>query len=488
MSSPEPLPASGCAECGTQRRLVPRTFLGNRLCDRCAIRFRRNTQHCPGCAGLKVLAFYDDQGRPACATCTGFEAIYACPRCGREDSPFGRHCGPCTLVERATALLTDPSGNIHPQLQPVFDTLVGGPRPQTTLYWFTRSTGPEILRAMAQGELAISHDVFAAMPSNRTVNYVRDLLVAVGVLPPYEAELERITPWLNGLLATLPKGHAEVLGRFARWHLLRRLRHQEQNGKVTHGAINGARAAIVATAKFLSWLDEHHTTLATMTQTDLDTYVVARPAQARTVASFLAWSRRSGLTRDLQLAPPQRAFPEVTLADEDRWTQVELLLHDDTIRLYTRVAGLFTLLFAQSLTRICSMRADQISTREDGVVTVTFDTVPIELPERLDQLVLQQLARRGQASYASHPDTWLFPGGIPGKHLATENIRGQLVERGIQPSAARKAAMFQLAGQMPSSVLASVLGLDPDSAGRWAALSSRDWSKYAAQRAASLAE
>jgi hypothetical protein len=341
---------------------------------------------------------------------------------------------------------------------------------------------------MAQGELAICHDVFAAMPSNRTVNYVRDLLVAVGVLPPYEAELERVTPWLNDLLAALPKDHADVLGRFARWHLLRRLRHQEQAGQVTHGAINGARATVVATAKFLSWLDEHHTTLAAMTQTDLDQYVVARPGQARTVASYLAWSRRSGLIADLHLTPPERSSPEVTLADKDRWAQVELLLHDDTIRLYTRVAGLFTLLFAQPLTRICSMRADQISIRDDGVVTVTFDTVPVELPERLDQLVLQQLARRGQASYASHPDIWLFPGGIPGKHLTTENFRGQLVERGIQPSAARKAAMFQLASQMPSSVLASVLGLDPGCAGRWAALSSRNWTQYTAQRAASLTE
>jgi hypothetical protein len=47
------------------------------------------------------------------------------------------------------------------------------------------------------------------------------------------------------------------------------------------------------------------------------------------------------------------------------------------------------------------------------------------------------------------PDHWLLLGGIPGKHLVTENIRGQLVRRGTQPSTARKAAMFQLAGEMP---------------------------------------
>ena len=134
------------------------------------------------------------------------------------------------------------------------------------------------------------------------------------------------------------------------------------------------------------------------------------------------------------------------------------------------------------------MRADQVTVNDDGHVTVTFDTVPIELPESLALLVLAHLARRGQASYASRPDHWLFPGGIPGRHLVTENIRGQLVQRGIQPSTARMAAMFQLASEMPSAVLADILGRSPSNAGRWAALSAHDWSQYTAQRTASLTE
>ena len=128
------------------------------------------------------------------------------------------------------------------------------------------------------------------------------------------------------------------------------------------------------------------------------------------------------------------------------------------------------------------MRADQVTTGDDGHVTVTFDTFPIELPEPLDRLVLAQLARRGQASYASHPDHWLFPGGIPGRHLVTENIRSQLVERGIQPSTARKAAMFQLAAEIPTPILADILGLAPKTTVRWAALAARDWSQYTALR------
>jgi len=48
--------------------------------------------------------------------------------------------------------------------------------------------------------------------------------------------------------------------------------------------------------------------------------------------------------------------------------------------------------------------------------------------------------------------------------------------------------MFQLAAEMPSSVLADILGRSRTNAARWAALSSRDWGQYTAQRAASLTE
>ena len=475
-----------CAHCA-QQKTCSRMILEELVCWTCLLRFRRDPRTCPGCTAVKVLAFYDPNRQPVCAACAGADPVFACPRCGREDSPYGRHCGPCTLAERAAALLADSSGAIHPQLQPIFDTLLAGPRPQSALYWFTRSSGPDILRAMARGDLPISHTAFADLPTTRTEQYVRDLLVATGVLPAYHAELERIPPWLDDLLATLPKDHADVVNRFARWHLLRRLRHQEQTGTATHGAINGARGSILATIRFLRWLQEHHTSIGALTLTDLEHYAAEHPARAPSLAGFLTWTASTGLTNHVKLPSPQRTMPNVTVSDDHRWAHVDLLLHDDTIRLYTRVAGLFTLLFAQPLARICRMRTNQITIGPDGQVSITLDTVPIRLPEILDQLVVQHLQQRGQASYVSHPDHWLFPGGIPGRHLATENVRGQLVQRGIHPSTARNAALFQLAGAMPSAVLADILHIAPVTASRWAALAGQNWSQYTAHRAAAMA-
>lgn len=262
--------------------------------------------------------------------------------------------------------------------------------------------------------------------------------------------------------------------------MLRRLRHQEQRGVLTHGAISAGRASIVATTRLLNWLDHRGTDITAATQADLDRYAVEHHGPARSVVPFLAWSQRTRLSGALSVPAGPREQPQVSLSDRDRWAHVELLLHDQSIRLYVRVAGLFTLLFAQPLARTCRMQAEQITVHHDGTVTLTFDTFPIELPKPLDQLLRRHLATRGQASYASRPDRWLFPGGHPGKHLATENIRSQLVQRGIQPGTARNAAMYQLAAEIPTPILAEMLALNPNTAARWAALAARDWSHYTA--------
>ena len=187
------------------------------------LRFARAAKPCPGCGDTKVLAFYDEQHRPACARCTGNPPVYACRACGREDIPVGHPVRALRAGRTATALLSQPGGGIHPRLQPVYDALLAGPRPQTTLYWFDRSTGPDLLRSMARGEVEISHATFEADPTNKTNTYLRDLLAALGVLPPFHAELERVTPWLADILAALPAEHADVVARFARWQVLRRL-------------------------------------------------------------------------------------------------------------------------------------------------------------------------------------------------------------------------------------------------------------------------
>lgn len=482
MSRPPSRPAVVCGRC-RQRRAGPQVILGERVCRACQLRFRRAPGPCPGCHQPKVLAFYDAQRRPACAACTDNQAVYGCAECGREDQPFGVKCGPCTLRERLTDLLSGPTGHIHPQLRPVFDALLAAPRTQSTLYWLTRSSArPDLLRAMARGDMPISHDSFDRLPPDRAVTYLRDLLAAHGVIESYQPSVERITPFLHEVLAGLSKPDADLLDRFTRWQLLRRLRSLEGRGRVTRSAVQSTRATILSTARFLTWLDTRHTPITAVTQTDLDHYLARHPGRGPTLAPFCDWTSRTGITPALQVPTTPKTLPDVTLSDHQRWAHVERLLHDDTISGYARIAGLFILLFAQPLSRVARMRPEQITLRDDGTVTITFDTVAIELPDPLDRLVLEQHTQATADRHNQHQNPWLFPGRHAGRHLATENFRRHLVAAGIHPAEARKAAMFQLAAEVPTPVLADLLGLAPGTASRWAALAARDWSQYTARR------
>lgn len=393
-----------CGQCGSQTTSTT-TVLEQQLCRPCLLRFRRAAGTCPGCAGTKVLAFYDATRRPSCASCTGNPPVYACPRCGREDSSYGTLCAPCTLHDRVTVLLGDDTGTVVAALRPVQAALLAAARPQSTLYWLTRAsaTGPHILARMASGELPISHQTFDALPAGRSTDYLRNLLTAAGVLPPYNPGIERIPRWLTGVLAPLPQNRADMLERFVRWQLLHRLRRLHDRDAVTRSSVGNARATVLTAVRFLAWLDGNDLTLSTANQAALDSYLVAHPGRAATLAPFLGWANRARLSSTLTVPTPPRAAPQVLLSDDQRWRQIELLLHQQHARPYLRVAGLLTLLFAQPLSTVCRMTVAQVST-EPTRVTVSFGDVAIELPPLFDDLVRGYLTADRQPTYPSRPD------------------------------------------------------------------------------------
>ena len=222
-----------------------------RVCPSCGLDVYEDAEQCPGCGVVRPLAYRDPEGRTVCAGCVGARSVFACTECGREDQPYGyNRCARCFLRQRLTVLLTDPrTGVIHDQLVPVYDALMAGHRPQSTLTWLSKpgTVAPTVLRGLATGKLAISHDTFLhQLPLDRRHCYIRDLLSATGVLPPHAPAIERITPWLAQIAASLAPEHAEVLNRYAHWHVLRRMRQHANAGTLTSCIINGGRANITA--------------------------------------------------------------------------------------------------------------------------------------------------------------------------------------------------------------------------------------------------
>jgi hypothetical protein len=392
------------------------------------------------------------------------------------------------LRERLTELLTDPTtGQVHTRLVPLFNELVGSERPQTGIWWLNKKpgTGPALLAQMARGQVDIDHDTFRGLPSDRAHDYLRTLLAAVGVLPPFDIHLERMPSWIEAIVADLASEDAALIRRFAHWQVLRRMRRASRDGHLSQGITNGSRRRIRVAVDLVNYFRAQGATPATATQDLLERHQQQRGRRLDAEHAFVRWLHHTGVNTTLKMPYVPATTPTVTVAADQRWDAVELLLHDPTLRLYTRVAGLFVLLFAQPLSQVVRMRTDQISLT-DQAVRVRFHTVPIQMPAGLDDLLREQLQHRGKSLYASRDTGWLFPGGNPGRHLATENVRAQLVARGIKPYQNRKAALFQLAGDVPAPVLADLIGLTPDNAAAWAKLAGRDWTTYIADRAMSL--
>jgi hypothetical protein len=317
----------------------------------------------------------------------------------------------------------------------------------------------------------------------RAHHYLRDLLAAVGVLPAYEARIERMLPWLEEKLAQLPTEHADLVRRFAHWQVLRHLRSVAGKGRLTKAITDRAREQISASTRLLAFLEDQGVDASTATQAHLELYQARQRNTLSSEYGFITWLRTSRINTGLRVTSTSYGSPTVTVSDQQRWRLVERLLHDHTLLSHVRIGGLFTLLFAQPLSRIVAMRTSQVTIAEDGRVDVVFNNLAIQMPAIVDQLISDHVQQRGHSLYAARDNGWLFPGGKPGRHLETESMRRHLVAIGIKPFEARKAALFQLAGDMPAPVLAELLGITDQNAFNWARLAARDWTGYIADRA-----
>lgn len=475
-----------CVRCGTWATTV--MLPTGPICHRCRRNIAYHPEACPECFELRPVAYpsASNYGILVCAGCASAESVFACVGCGREDNPYGRdRCARCILTERLTGLLTDPNtGRIHAELVPLYDELVTASRPQSVITWLQKppATGVKLLGLMARGELAISHDTFRELPADRSHNYLRDLLAGAGVLPAYHAPIEQMERWLDATLIPLDAEDRGLIGRFARWHLLRRLRGAAERGELSKSAIYSARGSVNGAVRLGQWAAKQGTTITGLSQPQLESYLTEYPGARNSQQTFVAWLRRARVNTDVTIPWRGTTMPEVTVSDADRWDQINTLLHDETIALCARIGGLFTLLFAQPLETIVAMRTDQITLESDGRVLVAFDALPIEMPPGLDELIRRHLARPGSPSIASTDHGWLFPGRHPGRHLVRETFRGHLVAAGVRPGRSRHAAMFALASQVPAPVLAELIGIADKTATKWAALATRDWSEYVTQR------
>jgi hypothetical protein len=260
---------------------------------------------------------------------------------------------------------------------------------------------------------------------------------------------------------------------------MRRLRRNAGRAGRPRSVTAHARNQISAAAGFMAWLDGRGRPLASCRHADIDDWLATGPG-AWQVRGFLAWAARHGHCPAFTIPAPGRTHGTAT-SPEQRWALAGRLLHNDSLDPTDRVAGCLLLLYGQQLSRIAAITTGQVSRRDDAVF-VRFGQHDVPVPEPLGAALLE-LIRNGRthAGVGTPARTrWLFPGGLPGKPITASQLGERLRALGIYAMPGRRAALTDLAAQLPAAVLSDLLHLSAGTAVRWTHDAGGDWSTYAA--------
>jgi hypothetical protein len=476
-----PRATAACAHCGNDRPPTARWPEGP-VCDPCYQKALRHRGQCARCGQQRRLVHPPGPGAGTCADCAGIPVFSACADCGTEDKLYEKgRCARCSLRRRARDLLSGGTGTIAPELNGVFDAITAARQPRSALNWLRKGAGSALLGDVAAGRLAVSHEALDEHPRQRAADYLRHMLAAAGALPPRDEGLARAARWLQETLASVnPPADQRLVRAYAAWQVMRRLRagHAGRPLTPTETARNNIRAAV----NLLAWLRGRGTALAGAGQADIDQWLRTGPS-AILARDFLTWSARRRHCRPVVLPVPARATGPA-ISQDQRWALLSRLLSDTAIDPTDRVAGCLLLLYGQPLSRIAAMTTSQVTHRE-GETLVLLGRHEVPAPGPLASTI-RDLAGNGRSHRgAGSPATtgWLFPGHLPGRPITPSRLGERLRAIGIYAQPGRRAALLDLAAQMPAAVLADALGLHQTTAAKWMHQAGGDWSRYAADLA-----
>lgn len=482
----KPRSTSICAHCGRARPAVVRWPEGP-VCDTCYTAALRRTGICATCGQRRRLLAPPGPDATTCADCAGVVLPgHVCTGCGRPDKLYERgHCDHCALARRTEVLLGGARQQVPAALAGLRDAIVASPHPRTALNWLRRGAGAPLLAALAQGQVPLSHAGLDAQPGGRAVDYLRALLVAHGALPARDEELARLERRIGQLLADVGDvDDRRTLTAYATWRVLHRVRHRAEQRPAARTATRHATVSLRAAIALLDWLGTRATRLDQMRQADLDHWLQQGPSNlAYQGEDFLAWAAARRIGPRLALTRAVSPAGAAT-GQAERHALIQKLLHDPGVATIDRVAGCLNLLYAQQLSRIAAMTRGQVHDR-GGALSVRFGRRDVDIDEPLAGHIRAQLEapRRHHSLGAPTHTAWLFPGHLPGRPITPARLGARLGALGINAQAGRRAAMQQLAAEVPAAVLADLLGLAVTTAVDWAHTAGGDWSRYAAEAA-----
>lgn len=333
------------------------------------------------------------------------------------------------------------------------------PRPKATLTWVGKPHVQQILRALALGEVPLTHDGLSALSPWRSVAHVRDLLMHSGVLPHRDRHLllfeRRLPEWLNTVENV---EHRQLLNRFATWHPLRKLRATAAKRPLGSGAVTSARARLIQAAALLTWLAERDRAISECTQADLDAWFAQDATTRRVVQSFLRWSMDHQVMPRLTV-PTIRTENPAPISQHNRIALIRKVMTSDDLPLMERIAAALILLYAQPVRRLVRLTVHDVQHDGDQVV-LRLDNPAAPVPEPFAGVLLEYIrnGRPNRPGGTLPASDWLFPGRRAGQPMDPATLGKRLTTAGIPTLHGRTATLRQLVLQAPPSVIAGILG------------------------------
>ena len=476
-------PKSRCDTCGTVAVIQSREG-GSAVCGRCY----RHPQRCCGRCGRtrRIYRRATEETPDLCHACW-WEPIAICHRCGLEGMCNGIRTGKplclrCRLADKVDVVLMR-DGVIAPELMALRDAIVGVANPRSGHVWIDRSPAVTVLRDIAAGRIDLSHESLDELAATSSLIHLRDLLIASGALPPRDPYLARLQKTVAAEAEASHPADAQLLRSFGTWRILRRARRKVDEGGNSVSIAKNASVRVREAARFLRWLREQGTSLQECTQADVDRWVGSGGVARFQVRDFITWAHEARSIPLLKVAVMGGGgSPSQPVDLNRRIALARRLLHDDTLDIADRVAGILVTIYAQPLARVARLTWDHVEIEQDVFIRLGND--PLVVPDPLGKL-LRELPWRRQIGIGGNlalEKRWLFPGRQAGRPQHPEHVRKRLAALGINCRQVRNAALFELAREVPAAVLADMLGLHASTAVRWVERAGGNWTAYAAGR------
>lgn len=418
---------------------------------------------------------------PICRDCAAITTDLTCTRCRREAERFRAGlCIRCVLTDDLTAVLR-PGDDLR--LHRLIGMLADTGRPES-IYTYMRpgTKARELLEAIGDRAIALTHEAFDALPRSNAVEHLRALLVHHRMMPARGSEtLARFEQWLAARIMALPDdGTSRLIERFATWHHLKRVRAKAADPETNLETVtHAAKQDITEAGKFLIWLRQHHNAGAEdLQQFHVDDYLSGGPSTRKHIRNFVRWLNTHQSRRTSELDAPFRNAQTIPIITQVQRTElVRNCLEYHHVAGSTRLAGLILLLWAHPLNKIVMLRREHLATTPAGML-IKLGATPASVPEALTEMFWQQLQNPGNHNTANTGTDWLFPGTRAGRHLHPDTLAERLHILGIDPQRARNATIRDLAQEVDARSLMDLLGYSPGVIAQHAARAAVPMSDY----------